>query len=123
MKVYYDSHNSAMVNNTSGGINFLVKVGILLPPHPSLLLLPPLREFLVGPPPSRHGGVYSVVHSHAIGARVHLGISPAGGGGGVALALALEAPANATIKHPCAHPGTDTTPNAPDCRNRCDTAP
>jgi hypothetical protein len=71
-----------MVNNTSGGINFLVRVGVLPPPHPSLPLPPPLRQYRVGPPPSRHGGVYSVVHSHAVKARMHLRVRVGRGGGG-----------------------------------------
>jgi hypothetical protein len=112
-----------MVNNTSSAINFLVKAGILPPPHPSLPLPPPLRQYRVGPPPSRHGGVYSVVHSHAVRARVHLGVGVGRGWGGVPLALALKAPADVTVEHPRAHPGTDAAPDVADCRDRRDAAP
>ena len=137
-KLYYDFHNNAMVNNTSGAINYLVEAGVL----PRQSSSSSTSSFLgVAPPPppppppsivdvddannnagravvddAGRADIFDTIYPYAIGARVHLGDPREG----ARLAAAVEELLDATIAHLRDDPRLDLVPNASDYHDRRD---
>jgi len=58
-KLYYDFHNNAMVNNTSGAINYLAKTGVLSDKRDSK--------------DDGKSNIFHIIHPYTIGSKIHFG--------------------------------------------------
>ncbi|KAL9190409.1 hypothetical protein ACHAXT_007620 [Thalassiosira profunda] len=92
-KIYYDCFNNAMVNNTSGALNYLARLSVLSPSKHSAI-------------DATLAGIFETIHPYCIGARIHYGEMD--------VLYAVEALLDRTLDFLREHPHLDNTDNSLD---------
>lgn len=88
-KLYYDYYNNALVNNTSGAINYLAKAGVLPTTKPQS--------------DNNDGVIFGTIYPYTIGAKINLGE--------LDILYAIETMMDRTLVFLREHPKLEITPN------------
>ena len=66
-KLYYDYHNNALVNNTSGAINYLAKIGVLTQQHQPNYYHSNANNQI------KRDDIFNILYPYTIGTKIHFG--------------------------------------------------